>query len=148
RKYKRKTNRGNTPIDEVKRAADAVTRGQSVRAASRDYAIDRMTLKRCTDKRAKDDRASAGYKTLSMNKLVIPGVMESDLAAHIVHLADMFHSVTVIKCCEIAYEYATANHLEVPNSWQRDKRAGRDWWLGFKQRHTLTIRNPEATSFQ
>jgi hypothetical protein len=103
RKYKRKTNRGNTPIDEVKRAADAVTRGQSVRAASRDYAIDRMTLKRFIDKRSKDDRASAGYKTLSMNKLVIPGAMESDLAAHIVHLADMFHGVTVTKCCEIAY---------------------------------------------
>jgi len=36
--------------------------------------------------------------------------------------------------------------LSVPNSWHKNKKAGKQWWYGFKKRHHLSIRSPEATS--
>ncbi|GFN90525.1 Jerky protein [Plakobranchus ocellatus] len=34
----------------------------------------------------------------------------------------------------------------MPNSWKENELAGQDWWLGFAERHQLTLRAPEATS--
>jgi hypothetical protein len=79
--------------------------------------------------------------------MVIPLAMEKDLATHIILLADTFHGVSVTKCCAIAHDFAIANNLKVPQSWARDKKAGQDWWHGFKKRHDLTTWKPEATSY-
>ena len=73
--------------------------------------------------------------------------MEQQLSSHIVHLADIFFGLSVEKCKELAFQFATANKLSVSHSWEISKKAGKQWWKRFKQRHKLSIRTPKATSF-
>ena len=72
--------------------------------------------------------------------------MEKDLADHVKLLADMFHGLSISKCCQLAYNFAAENKLTVPKNWELNQRAGKDWWQGFKARHNLAVRSPEATS--
>ena len=47
----------------------------------------------------------------------------------------------------LAYQYAVANHISVPLSWNLNESASRDWFTGFLKRNSsLSIRKPEATS--
>ena len=72
--------------------------------------------------------------------------MESDLAQHIKTLSDMFYGLTIEKCKQVAYEFATRKKLKMPSSWDEKKKAGKSWWLGFKSRHNLSVLSPEPTS--
>ena len=72
--------------------------------------------------------------------------MEKDLAIHIGYLAGMYFGLSLEKCKELAFEYAVKNNVVVPESWIRCKKAGTQWWLGFKKRQNLSICAPEATS--
>ncbi|KAK6190932.1 hypothetical protein SNE40_002693 [Patella caerulea] len=121
--YKRKTNRGQTPKDIMERAANAVAGGQSIRSTAREFGIDRMTLKRYTERQ--DEDRQLGYTPMALCHKVFTPNMETDLANHVKHLADMFHGLSMNRC---------------------DKKAGLDWWLGFKKRQNFAIRSPEATS--
>ena len=147
RTYKRKTNRGNASNDVLKRAADAVASGQSVRTVAKDFRIDRMTLTRFISKQRDNPDAETGYKATAARQTIIPLELERDLANHVKLLANMFHGLSLDRCCKLAYEFASRNRLVIPESWTTNKKAGRDWWIGFKLRHNLAIRSPEATSF-
>ena len=61
-------------------------------------------------------------------------------------LSDMFHGLTIEKCKQVAYEFATRNKLKVPSSWDEKKKAGKSWWLGLKSRHNLSVRSPKLSS--
>ena len=118
-----------------------------MRSAATDFAINRMTLKRYIVKRDIQRQQGTGYAAVVLRQLVFSPNMEKDLADHVKQLADMFHGLSVNRCCSLAYEFAKRNNLDVPISWDRDQVAGQDWWLGFKKRQNLAIRSPEATSF-
>ena len=49
-----------------------------------------------------------------------------DLASHVKSLADQFHGLSLEKCCQLAYEFASANDLTMPAIWTRHKKAGMD----------------------
>ena len=36
--------------------------------------------------------------------------------------------------------------LSIPHSWEINKKAGKEWWKGYKERHQLSIKTPETTS--
>lgn len=148
RNYVRKTNRGQTPRDVMERAAATVAGGQSVRSAASDFKIDRMTLKRYIDKQNSQPQPEAtSYTPVALRQMVFSPEMEMDLANHITFLSDMFHGLSMSRCRTLAFEFAKRNGINVPPSWDREQKAGHDWWLGFKQRQSLAIRVPEATSF-
>ena len=46
----------------------------------------------------------------------------------------------------MAYQFAVANHITVPSSWEIQGKAGKDWLRLFMQRNELAIRKPEPTS--
>ena len=73
--------------------------------------------------------------------------MEEDLAQHIKMLGDMFFVLSLEKCKEVAYEFATKNKLKVPSSWEENKKAGKSWWLGIKSRHRLSVLLIDVPSF-
>lgn len=52
--------------------------------------------------------------------------------------------------CQLAYAYAWANEVTVPDSWKENKSAGIDWAELFMKRHanSLSLRTPEPTSLQ
>ncbi|XP_063594808.1 uncharacterized protein LOC134771775 [Penaeus indicus] len=127
RNYVGKTQRAAVPLDVMKRAADAFIAGASLREVSRNFDIDRATLRRFIMKsRGKaDNEIQTGYKRLSASKRIFPLQMENDLALHIKELSDRFHGLSVLG--------------------QR-KKAGKDWFLSFKDRNKLPVRAPESTS--
>lgn len=51
--------------------------------------------------------------------------MESDLADHIKSLAACYHGLSKDKCKSLAYEFAVSNDVAVPDSWKKNKKAGR-----------------------
>ena len=61
RHYKRKTDRGSTPLDIMKRVAQWIIGGQSIRNTAKQFNIDRMTLKRFISKMDDDQEQSVGY---------------------------------------------------------------------------------------
>ena len=145
--YKRKTNRATRiPADVLQRAADEVQQGTSIRKAAASFNIDNMTLSRYIAKCKNQPQPSVGYAAVTLANYIIPTDMESDLARHIITLANMFHGVFLEKCKELAYEFGLRNKLKLPSSWVENKKAGKSWWLGFKARHNLSIRLPEPTS--
>ena len=71
--------------------------------------------------------------------------MEQDLGNHVKMLSGMFYGLSLDKCCVLAYEFASQNQLKMAKSWEENKKAGKAWWLGFKQRQNIATRSPEAT---
>ena len=61
--------------------------------------------------------------------------------------SEMFCGLTTNQTREIAYQTAAFNKLRYPKSWDRDKKAGIDWFLGFMNRRpNLSLGRPEALS--
>ena len=146
RSYKRKTTRGSTPADVMERAAEETRNGGPVRTVAREFNIDRMTFKQYIGKSSASGLIT-GYEAVAQSKTVFSDKMEEDLANHIKILADMFHGLSVAKCCALAYHFASSNQIAVPSSWIKAGKAGADWWQGFKNRNHLAVRKLEATSF-
>ena len=105
-----------------------------------------MTLSRFVNKYKSQPQPVTSYDAVLLSNFVIPPAMESDLAQHIKTLSDLFCGLTIEKCKQVAYEFATRNKLKVPSSWDEKKKAGKSWWLGFTPRHNLSVRSPEPTS--
>ena len=147
RNYKRKTDHGKTALDIIERAVTAVLAGGKVATIAKEFGIPRMTLTRYVVKHSNGNRAIHSYDVVRKNKMILSSEMEKDLANHVKLLANMFHGLSVTKCRELAYEFAKHNEITMPSSWMKNEKAGWDWWLGFRSRHKLSIRSPEATSF-
>ena len=92
-----------------------------MRSAAKDFAINRMTLKRYIVKRDIQRQQGTGYAAVFLRQLVFSPNMEKDLADHVKQLADMFHGLSVNRCCSLAYEFAKRNSIDVPISWDRDQ---------------------------
>ena len=97
-----------------------------MRSAATDFAINRMTLKRYIVKRDIQRQHGPGYAAVVLRQLVFSPNTEKDLADHLKQLADMFHGLSVNRCCSLVYEFAKINNLDVPISWDRDQVAGQD----------------------
>lgn len=143
---KRKTDRGRTPRDVLERAAQAVVDGRKIRSAARDFHVDRMTLTRFVAKQKNNPHPDVGYEAVRKAKQIFSAEMEADFAYHIKSMARMFYGLSKKKCLQFAYEFAVKNNSKIPENWTRNQAAGQDWWLAFKKRQHLSIREPEATS--
>ena len=81
-----------------------------------------MTLSRYIAKCKTQPQPSVGYAAVTLANYIIPTDMESDLARHIITLADMFYGVSLEKCKELAYELGLRNKLKLPSSWVENKK--------------------------
>ena len=140
----RKTDRGTTPKHVFENAAKEVRlNGLKKREAARKYFIDPTTFRRYLKKIDSDPHASMGYAS---HKKVFTNQMETDLAEHCIEMVQRYHGLTIDKVKQVAYEFATRNNIAVPESWEKNKRAGKDWVFLFMRRKNLSLRSPEATS--
>lgn len=62
----------------------------------------------------KNPDAITGYKAVAEKQSALPSDLEKDLADHVKQLADMFHGLSLDKCCKLAYELAISNKIKVP----------------------------------
>lgn len=119
RKYKQKTNRADITEDRLKNAARMVKdENISIRAASKEWEIDRMTLTRYLSK------GERGYDITSATHRVFSNADEASLADHIKTLDSCFHGLNREKCRELAFDYARLNHIDTPSNWTKDGMAG------------------------
>ncbi|CAG9837986.1 unnamed protein product [Diabrotica balteata] len=71
---------------------------------------------------------------------------EKALADYVLTCSKMCYGQTVINTRKLAYEMAN-NNCKIPENWQTNKEAGREWFLGFMSRHAeLSLRQPEGCS--
>lgn len=125
RTYKRRTNWGSTPLEEMERAAIDVEGGKSIRSVAKDRNIDRSTLRSYIKKKEVKTVKTVGYSGTAEAKMVFTLEVEKELADHIKKLAEQFHGLTPKKCCELAFQYAQKNNIPVPNNWKEKGFAGR-----------------------
>ena len=77
---------------------------------------------------------------------ILPPDLDRELASHLVKLSERFYGLSSSKVKRLAYQFAVANHITVPSSWEIQGKAGKDWLRLFMQRNELAIRKPEPTS--
>uniref|UniRef100_A0A671NJS9 HTH CENPB-type domain-containing protein n=1 Tax=Sinocyclocheilus anshuiensis TaxID=1608454 RepID=A0A671NJS9_9TELE len=121
RHYKRKTNWGSIPLEDMERAANDVMGGKSIRAV--------IYIKKKEGQEVK----TTGYSGTAEAKRVFTEKLEKELADHIKKLAE------IVKDC------LGGSNIPVPNNWKEKGLASRDWFNNFKARHHLSCRIPEAT---
>ncbi|XP_069102972.1 uncharacterized protein [Argopecten irradians] len=146
RTYHRKTNRADrTSTTALKWARDRVLLSNvSVRAAAAEFNIDRSTLKRFILKKSSNPDASMGYRG---HRQVLSAQQEDILEDYLLTASKIYFGMSPKSTRELAYQCAISFGISIPESWERDKCAGTDWFQGFLKRHgSLSLRTPEATS--
>ena len=119
RKYTRKTNRGQTPIDVLKRAAGALRQSGKLQQSAREFNVSKTTLKRFVDQMSIDEDTTkkSGYQRVGDRHRIFSTKMEEDLANHIKSLSNMFYGLSTNKCRQLAFEFAMQNNITIPDNW-------------------------------
>lgn len=72
---------------------------------------------------------------------------EQALRNYMLHASDMYFGLTSITGRALAFQYARILKKRVPNSWNKRRMAGIDWFASFMNRHPqLSRRRAQATS--
>lgn len=131
---------------DIERAFEDWKEGLSIRKAASLYKIPPMTL---TDaiRRSKQGNKGVKYCPPNLEKKVFTSSVEGNLAEYLKTTSAMYHGLTPGQVRQLAYEYAVANKINHPESWNINRAAGKDWFTGFMERNSsLSIRKPESTS--
>ena len=129
RKYTRKTNRGQTSIDVLKRAADALRQSGKLRQSAREFNVSKTTLKLFVNQLMRIQQKKSGYKRVGDRHHIFSTKMEEGLANHIKSLSNMFYELSTNKCRRLAFEFAIQNNITIPDNWEKKRIAGIDWFL-------------------
>ena len=130
----------------LKKTFDAWKNGQSIRMAAGSSSAATMTLMdaiRCS-------RITNGeiIETSFKNRMVLTQEMKKLLADCLRNISKMFYGLTPTQTKSFAFQYAKANNVKYPSTWDKNEQAGRDWFTGFMERNNdLSLRIPEQTSF-
>lgn len=72
---------------------------------------------------------------------------EDYIADYIKKASDIYFGLSPTEVRRLAYDFAKSLQIDIPENWEKNKIAGRDWFTSFKKRRgDLSIRTPEATS--
>lgn len=149
RNYKRKTdNHGRTDASIMRAGVKMVLDGQSIRDTARLLNISKSTLQRYVSVSKQnglsdDARMNPNYD----HSRVFTDSQEKELGEYVILAAKHHHGLTVNCVRSLAYQYAAANKINMPESWSRHETAGIDWVYAFIERQgNISIRKPEATS--
>lgn len=146
RNYKKKSSRGSTSQEVFELAAnDVLENNKSIRAAAKSFNICQVTLHAFIKKKKAGLNVEMGYKK---NRQVFSPAEENKISDYLKQCAKIYFVLLPSEVINLAYELAVFYKLKhIPESWEKNKSAGNDWFLGFLKRNpTLSIRSPEATS--
>ena len=141
RKHTKKTNRGQTQIDVLKRSAGALRQNGKLRQSAREFNVSKTTLKRFVVPMSIDEDTAkkSGYKRMGDRHRIFSTKMEEDLANHIKSLSNMFYGLSTNKCRRLAFEYAMQNNITIPENWGKKRIAGIDRFLSFTFKYGLSV---------
>lgn len=119
RNYKKKTTRGEIPIDIFERAYEEIRNDRmSIREAAKTFEIDKMTLYRYKDKKEKaSELPEATNKDVKMSyakhRQILSDELEQELNKYILASSKIYYGLTPKNVRELAYELAIANQIQV-----------------------------------
>lgn len=72
---------------------------------------------------------------------------EHVLKEYLLHASKLNYGLTTKATRNLAYQFAVANNIEIPENWSVNKTASYDWLKGYFRRNVnLSLRRPESTS--
>lgn len=124
--------------------------GESIRKSAKTYNIAYPTLRRYVAQNLDvktEDLAEKRLVPNYENHLIFTAEQEDIYKEYIKECALKFYGLTTKDCRKVAYQMAKVNNVTIPDSWEREKMAGKEWLRSFKKRHLdLSIKKPEACS--
>ncbi|XP_070184561.1 uncharacterized protein [Littorina saxatilis] len=124
----------------------AVRKGQSFRQVAEEFGIKRSSLWRAVRKDG-EGKKLASYSEMSQSRLIFTIEEEVELVQYLLTASRIGFPLDTATVKSLAYTLAIRNGNRVPDNWEKNKQAGKDWMTAFKSRHRqLSIRTPEATS--
>lgn len=141
----RKTNRGNIPQEIYDEAAKTVLNDNvSIRAASKKYGICHVSLHRYVKSIRNNTRPHVGY--WAHNK-VFSVQQEEELGRYVENAAKLYFGLSTKEMRKLSYQFASANKLKYPKTWDISQMASKYWLTAFLKRNAyLSIRTAESTS--
>ena len=104
-----------------------------------------MTLKRYVRKTTQNPNTV--YRPNYVTKQIFSTDEEKLLCNFLVRAAKLHYGLSAKTTRKLAFDYAVANKKDVPQSWNNNGCAGKDWLRDFLKRSgSLSLRMPEATS--
>lgn len=145
RKRVKKSNRGEASTETYETACKRISETkQTIRSAAKEFSLSYTTLRRYFIKFKKGDNLNAGYHP---HNKVFSLEQEQLLVDYCLTSAKLYFGLTTVDLRKLAYEFAVANNIKYPSSWNNTKQAGVDWCRDIMKRHPeISIRVPEATS--
>lgn len=148
----RKTDRGRTPAETVRKAIrDVLDGNKTVADAARTHKLKRTTLLRYVSKATHEDLNNNDTLSFKVGYVAANKVFSKEEEVHLsnycLRAADIYFGLSTSEIRKLAYSYASSLSKNMPKNWGENKEAGRDWFIGFLKRNpSLSIRRPEATS--
>lgn len=122
----------------------------SFRKAAEVYNVSKTTLNRHVSTFKKSEQPNFNFKYVSQkqSQKIFTVEEERKLVDYILQASKYHYGLTINDARTLAYEYASVNKKNIPSNWEHDEKAGKDWYIGFKRRHSavFSLRKPEATS--
>lgn len=142
----KKTDRTPVGDADLKEAVSKVINDRmSIRIVADMYNMKKSTLGRYV--KLNKNKPEVEIPTRNVPNKVFSEKEESELEVYLMEASRMNHGLTTVDTRKLAFQYASALGLKIPNNWVEMQQAGPDWLYGFMQRHKrLSIRAPEATS--
>ncbi|KAK2709283.1 hypothetical protein QYM36_013073 [Artemia franciscana] len=124
--------------------------GMPIRTAATLHAVQKLTLSwYCKAYSTLADKEKVAFRFTPHYdvKKVFSSEMEDSLESYILLSSRMNYGLTKKQTKKLAWEFAKANTLKYPKSWDDSEAAGEDWYKGFMERNTrISLRRPESTS--
>ena len=134
----------------ISKAIDEVILNKvSLRKSAAKYGVNPQTLQSRLKKLRTRDLLSENrvFDSKFASQQVLTKIEEEHLNKYILECSKMHYGLTCVQVKKLAYEFAKANELKYPASWDSNKMAGADWLASFRKRHkNLSLRKPENTS--
>jgi len=144
--YVRKTNRGSWLEENMEKAVEKVqAKEMSIGEASRYYDVPKSTLGR--RKLDQNKFAKGSVKHLGRFKTTFDEELEEELVQYVKDMESRFFGLTYLDLRRLAFQLAVRNN--VAHQFNENKElAGKKWVRLFMKRHpSLSLRQPEATSY-
>lgn len=153
RSYKRKTERKLSSPRKVKRGLQLIKSGLSLRKAAKECGVHYACLNRLNKKKNfNEDLDNVPTEALVLShksRSVFSEEIETSIAEYCKELAMMGYGLSAQKVCDLAYETAVVNkkmnpNLKIPTSWEKNKKAGSDWFAGKLLSSSWNKQKPET----
>ena len=116
-KTDRKANISSEKLETARRLVE--NEGVSIRAAATAQSLNRSTLARYLSSK------QVGYEKCSSARQILTKAQEKELADHVRALDNRFYGLSTDQLKRLAYDYSNVNGIRMPDSWTRDKHAGK-----------------------